>query len=52
MIEFTDTFNENYDIKLSSAGLIYKYYGKEIISNVAKNILDSTALTVDIQLSE
>ncbi|KAN0055672.1 hypothetical protein ACTA71_011555 [Dictyostelium dimigraforme] len=28
---FTETFNEKHDIKLSSAGLIYKHYGKDII---------------------
>ena len=29
--EFDTTFNENYKTKLSSAGLVYKHFGKEII---------------------
>ncbi|KAF2074842.1 hypothetical protein CYY_003868 [Polysphondylium violaceum] len=30
---FTDTFDDKHQIKLSSAGLIYKHFGKEIIKN-------------------
>uniref|UniRef100_A0A7S2WI89 Uncharacterized protein n=1 Tax=Mucochytrium quahogii TaxID=96639 RepID=A0A7S2WI89_9STRA len=34
--EFKDVFfSEDFKTKLSSAGLVYKYYGKEIISNIA-----------------
>ncbi len=36
--EFKETFNENYSIKLSSAGLIYKHYGKEILKNMLEDI--------------
>ncbi|KAI3405456.2 hypothetical protein KGF56_001726 [Candida oxycetoniae] len=32
--EFFATFNENYKTKLSSAGLIYKHFGKDIIRQV------------------
>lgn len=32
--EFNSTFSDNYSTKLSSAGLIYKHYGKEIIQHV------------------
>ncbi|PVU97000.1 hypothetical protein BB561_000850 [Smittium simulii] len=32
--EFKDTFSDKYSTKLSSAGLIYKHYGKQIISAV------------------
>lgn len=32
--EFNETFSESYKTKLSSAGLIYKHFGKEIISHV------------------
>ncbi|EJW03508.1 hypothetical protein EDEG_02164 [Edhazardia aedis USNM 41457] len=28
---FNDTFSSDYDVKLSSAGLIFKYYGKQFI---------------------
>ncbi|EFA76510.1 metal-dependent protein hydrolase domain-containing protein [Heterostelium album PN500] len=33
---FTETFDDHHEIKLSSAGLIYKHYGKEIIKNRLK----------------
>lgn len=32
--EFSTTFNEKYKTKLSSAGLVYKHFGREIISTV------------------
>lgn len=33
---FTETFNENFQTKLSSAGLVYKHFGKDIIKEVLK----------------
>uniref|UniRef100_A0A7S0HHK7 MYG1 protein n=1 Tax=Hanusia phi TaxID=3032 RepID=A0A7S0HHK7_9CRYP len=36
---FTDTFDEKHvTTKLSSAGLIYKYFGREILQNIVKNV--------------
>ena len=32
--EFSETFSQNFQTKLSSAGLIYKHFGKEIIQHV------------------
>ncbi|VEU23347.1 DEKNAAC104754 [Brettanomyces naardenensis] len=32
--EFTGTFNSNYKTKLSSAGLVFKHFGKEIIAEL------------------
>lgn len=32
--EFTGTFSEKYQTKLSSAGLVYKHFGKEILKNI------------------
>ncbi|KAL3236656.1 Myg1p RNJ42_01750 [Nakaseomyces bracarensis] len=32
--EFFETYNENYATKLSSAGLVYKHFGREIISTI------------------
>ncbi|KAJ3179021.1 hypothetical protein HDU85_004976 [Gaertneriomyces sp. JEL0708] len=29
---FTETFSANYDIKLSSAGLIYKHFGRDVVA--------------------
>ncbi|EGW34828.1 uncharacterized protein SPAPADRAFT_57919 [Spathaspora passalidarum NRRL Y-27907] len=34
--EFNEVFNGNYKTKLSSAGLIYKHYGRDIIKHVLK----------------
>ncbi len=31
---FEETFSKKHDIKLSSAGLVYKHFGKEIIGEV------------------
>ncbi|EKX42437.1 hypothetical protein GUITHDRAFT_73898, partial [Guillardia theta CCMP2712] len=36
---FTDTFDEKHVVtKLSSAGLIYKYFGQEILQNIVKSV--------------
>ncbi|CCE61289.1 hypothetical protein TPHA_0A02070 [Tetrapisispora phaffii CBS 4417] len=32
--EFSETFNESYKTKLSSAGLVFKHFGRDIISSV------------------
>lgn len=34
--EFNTTFNDKYQTKLSSAGLVYKHFGKDIIKHVLK----------------
>lgn len=40
MNTFTEVFDSNYsDVKLSSAGLVYKYHGKEIITNIIESWL-------------
>lgn len=31
---FTETFSPKHDIRLSSAGLVYKHFGKEVIANL------------------
>eukprot|EP00479_Gromia_sphaerica_P010401 TRINITY_DN4769_c0_g2_i1.p1 TRINITY_DN4769_c0_g2~~TRINITY_DN4769_c0_g2_i1.p1 ORF type:complete len:128 (+),score=25.46 TRINITY_DN4769_c0_g2_i1:189-572(+) len=33
---FTETLGEGYNTKLSSAGLVYKHFGHEVISNICK----------------
>lgn len=40
--EFNNTFNEKYSTKLSSAGLIYKHFGKEILSHVCEYTEDDS----------
>jgi uncharacterized UPF0160 family protein len=39
--EFNETFSEEYKTKLSSAGLVYKHFGKEIIGNICKETDDA-----------
>jgi len=34
MKDFKETFDANHDIKLSSCGLVYKYFGKEAVKNI------------------
>ncbi|KAJ3129642.1 hypothetical protein HK098_000793 [Nowakowskiella sp. JEL0407] len=34
--EFKETFSPKYDVKLSSAGLIYKHFGRQVIANILK----------------
>lgn len=38
MKEFTHTFDDILKIKMSSAGLVYKYLGKDILANVLKSM--------------
>lgn len=51
---FVDTFSPEYKSRLSSAGLVYKYFGKEVIGKLIAPFLDSAipaselASTVDI----
>lgn len=49
MKEFTHVFDEENKIKMSSAGLVYKYYGKHIIENLLKlwNLYDSSGQEID-----
>lgn len=49
-----DTFSEGHKIRLSSAGLVYKHFGKEIIRNAADSLLKEYEgkLKVDIFLTE
>jgi uncharacterized UPF0160 family protein len=41
---FTETFSPSYKIKLSSAGLVYKHYGKRVLSQILKWPLDKPEL--------
>jgi uncharacterized UPF0160 family protein len=38
--EFTGTFSEKFKTKLSSAGLVYKHFGREILSNIINSETD------------
>ena len=35
--EFTETYAADYDIKLSSAGLVFKHHGKDVIAAICKD---------------
>mmetsp|Transcript_41404 Transcript_41404/g.107258 ORF Transcript_41404/g.107258 Transcript_41404/m.107258 type:complete len:354 (-) Transcript_41404:120-1181(-) len=47
---FTDTFSGEYDIKLSSAGLIYKHFGKDAISELLKKEGISALSASDVEV--
>ncbi|KAI9206710.1 metal-dependent protein hydrolase [Polychytrium aggregatum] len=34
--EFKDTFDSHHSIRLSSAGLVYKHFGREVLANILK----------------
>lgn len=38
--EFTEKFDEKYLTKMSSAGLIYKHYGREILKNILEKVVE------------
>ncbi|KAK6457888.1 metal-dependent protein hydrolase [Scheffersomyces xylosifermentans] len=46
--EFNTTFSENYSTKLSSAGLVYKHFGKEIIQHVLKLNEEKDSKNIDL----
>ncbi|VWU50113.1 ATPase, putative [Hepatocystis sp. ex Piliocolobus tephrosceles] len=46
--EFNDTLDENHKIRLSSAGLIYKHYGKDVF-RLGFNILDENKINILFQ---
>jgi len=43
---FFQTFSEQFSTKLSSAGLIYKHYGKEIIAKILQWDLNDPRLDI------
>lgn len=49
MKEFNENYNDEFKIKLSSAGLVYKHYGKDIIENFLKayNWYDNNVTHID-----
>ncbi|KAM3138219.1 hypothetical protein pb186bvf_009682 [Paramecium bursaria] len=46
--EFKTTFSNDYEVKLSSAGLIYKHFGKEVIQNACELLKQLIKLKQDI----
>lgn len=44
---FTETYSEKYNIKLSSAGLVYKHFGKSVIEILLEKIETKVKLDVD-----
>jgi uncharacterized UPF0160 family protein len=46
---FEETFSSEYDIKLSSAGLIYKHFGKQVIANILNWPIDKPELELVYQ---
>lgn len=52
--EFQDKFDDKHNIRLSSAGLIYKHFGKEVLRNMIEQriIKDLSSYDVQIDLSD
>lgn len=48
--EFTDSFNEGFDIRLSSAGLIYKHFGQEVVKSLVEEIAAKAQLTFELKV--
>ena len=44
---FNEQFSKDFETKLSSAGLIYKYFGKEILKDIIINHKDDIKTTMD-----
>jgi uncharacterized UPF0160 family protein len=42
--QFNETFSKGYEIKLSSAGLVYKHFGKQVIANLLNWPMDKSEL--------
>lgn len=43
---FTEVFGHGFNTKLSSAGLVYKHFGKEIIANLLKTTVDDARIEI------
>ena len=43
---FEETISKDYSIKLSSAGLVYKHYGREVLKNVLSESDETTIETL------
>lgn len=43
---FEETFGEEYKTKLSSAGLVYKHFGKQVIANLLEKQVDSDVVEI------
>lgn len=46
--EFVDTFDANHDIRLSSAGLVYRHFGKEVVKNLTTKYVEMYKLNVEV----
>ena len=46
--EFSDTFTQFHDIRMSSAGLIYRHYGREVIKNISKEYIRQFQLQFEL----
>jgi len=52
--EFQDKFSDKHSIRLSSAGLIYKHFGKEVLKNLIEQKIskDLNAYDINLELTE
>jgi uncharacterized UPF0160 family protein len=50
--EFQDTFTPDYDVRLSSAGLIYRHFGKEVLKNITEDIIKTYGVNMTVSEDE
>ena len=46
--DFAEVFGCGFTTKLSSAGLVYKHYGKEVVASIMTNVLESAPSASDL----
>lgn len=46
--EFTEAFTPFHDIRMSSAGLIYRHYGREVVKKISNKYINQFRLGVDL----
>jgi uncharacterized UPF0160 family protein len=47
--EFSDTFTPFHNIRMSSAGLIYRHYGREVVKKLNRKYIDQYQLPLDLE---
>ena len=50
--EFQDTFDETRKIRLSSAGLVYRHFGKEVVKKLMEKYVTKYQLEMIIEINE
>ena len=46
--EFQEPMSKSYDIRLSSAGLIYRHFGREVVTNLSEKFIEQYKLNLEL----